>query len=190
VPLTERYDDAMTYAAKLHRLQTRKGTTIPYLSHLLAVSSLVLEAGGDEELAIAGLLHDSLEDQPDKTSYEELVTRFGSRVADIVRECSDAEPAAGEQKPPWKARKEGYIAHLESAPTDVLMVSRADKLPNARSIAQDARSLGDGLWPRFNASKDDQFWYYDELTRVFSERFPGPQTDALAAAVMSMKQEG
>ncbi len=113
--LTTRYDDALTYAAELHRSQTRKGTNIPYLSHLLAVSSLVLEAGGDEDLAIAGLLHDSLEDQGASTSYEVLEQRFGSRVADIVRECSDAEPAPGEQKPPWQARKRAYLEHLETA---------------------------------------------------------------------------
>ena len=185
--LTKRYDDALTYAAELHRTQTRKGTTIPYLSHLLAVSAFVLEAGGDEDLAIAGLLHDSLEDQPGNTSHEEIEERFGSRVAEIVRACSDAEPAPGEQKPPWQERKRAYLAHLESAPTDVLMVSRADKLHNARSIAQDARALGDELWTRFNASKADQFWYYDELARVFHERLPGPQSDELTSAVAAMK---
>jgi (p)ppGpp synthase/HD superfamily hydrolase len=188
--MTKRYDEALTYAAKLHRTQTRKGTTIPYLSHLLAVSSLVLEAGGDEDLAIAGLLHDSLEDQAASTSFGELEYRFGTRVADIVRACSDAEPAPGEQKPPWQERKRAYLEHLESAPADVLIVSRADKLHNARCIAQDARALGDALWDRFNASKDDQFWYYDEVTRIFGERLPGPQADELAAAVSAMKQAG
>ena len=185
--LTNRYDDALTYTADLHRLQVRKGTAIPYLSHLLAVSSLVLEAGGDEDLAIAGLLHDSLEDQPAGTSYGDLEARFGSRVADIVRACSDAEPAPGEQKAPWLTRKQQYLAHLESAADDVLVVSRADKLHNARSIAQDAHALGDELWKRFNASKADQLWYYSELAHVFRELLPGPQTEELAAAVTSMK---
>jgi (p)ppGpp synthase/HD superfamily hydrolase len=186
VQLTERYDQALTYTSGIHREQLRKGTQIPYLAHLMAVSSLVLEAGGDEDLAIAGLLHDSLEDQGALTSFEELSRRFGSRVAVVVRACSDAEPAPGTQKPPWRERKEAYLSHLASADADVLIVSRADKLHNARSIVLDARALGDDLWGRFNAPKPEQLWYYSALARTFSEQLPGPQSDELERVVAAM----
>lgn len=184
--LTDRYNDALTFAATLHREQIRKGTQIPYISHLLAVSSLVLEAGGNEDLAIAGLLHDSLEDQGEQVSYEGLVDRYGPRVAEIVRACSDDEPPPGQEKRPWRRRKQDYVAHLGQADADVLMVSRADKLHNARSILMDARSGGAEFWKRFNAPKTDQLWYYTQLSEAFCRRLPGPQSDELARVVAAM----
>jgi (p)ppGpp synthase/HD superfamily hydrolase len=183
--LTARYDDALTFAADVHRDQLRKGTGIPYLAHLLAVSSLILEDGGDEEQAIAGLLHDSLEDHPERTSYGDLVRRYGSRVADIVRACSDSEELP---KPPWRARKEAYLAHLDEAPPDVLRVSRADKLHNARAILADLRAEGASVWSRFKAGPESQLWYYGRLAEIFGRRLPGGQTDELQRVVAEIER--
>lgn len=165
--LGRRYTDAVAYAAALHRDQRRKGTQIPYLAHLLSVSALVLEGGGDEDEAVAALLHDALEDQGHLTSYEEIAEQFGVRVADIVRACSDAEDWP---KPPWHERKQRYVDHVRTAPQEVLVVSAADKLHNARAILADWRQEGDRLWSRFSGGPDDQLWYYGELCAVFSAR--------------------
>ena len=167
--LSTTYADAVAYAAELHRDQVRKGTSIPYLSHLLSVSALVLEAGGDEEQAVAALLHDALEDQGERTSFGEIEERFGARVADIVRECSDTEE---QPKPPWRARKEAYLDHLGQASGGAALVSAADKLHNARSIVGDLRSVGPSVWTRFNAGPEDQIWYYSRLVEVLQLRLP------------------
>ncbi len=170
--LTARYSEALSYAHDLHREQLRKGGSIPYVSHLLAVSSLVLEAQGDEDQAIAALLHDALEDQGDKTSFTEIEERFGPRVASIVRACSDTEVVP---KPPWRARKQEYLARLEQEDEDALLVSLADKLHNARTTLSDVRSDGSGVWARFNVGEDGQRWYYTALVDVFRRRLPGSQ---------------
>jgi (p)ppGpp synthase/HD superfamily hydrolase len=145
----------------------RKGTSIPYISHLMTVAALVLEAGGDEELAIAALLHDAVEDQGGTATAKTIRRLFGDRVADIVAECSDTDV---EPKPPWRERKQAYIAHLKTASEDAMLISVADKLHNARAILADYRALGDDLWARFNATKADQLWYYRELVRAFRAR--------------------
>jgi (p)ppGpp synthase/HD superfamily hydrolase len=183
VQLSTRYDGALVYTHQLHRDQERKGSGIPYVSHLIAVSSLVLEAGGDEDEAIAGLLHDSLEDQGDRTSYEEIASRFGDRVAMIVRACSDTEVVP---KPPWRSRKEAYIAHLESVDDGVLRVSRADKLHNARSILADLLTVGPAVWERFNQPRDQVLWYYRGLADTFARRLPGAQTQLLADTIKAI----
>lgn len=167
MPLSEKFDEALAYAHDLHRDQTRKGGEIPYVSHLLAVSSLVLEGGGDEEQAIAGLLHDALEDQGDKISYEDLQKRFGSRVAGIVRACSDTEVVP---KPPWRERKQSYLDSLEHESADVLLVSAADKLHNARATLADTLYSESDVWSRFKAGRADQEWYYRALVRLFEDR--------------------
>jgi (p)ppGpp synthase/HD superfamily hydrolase len=182
--LTPRFSDALTQAADVHRDQLRKGTAIPYLAHLLAVSSLILEDGGDEEEAIAGLLHDSLEDHPERTSYADLADRYGTRVADIVRACSDTEELP---KPPWRQRKQAYLGHLEAAPPDVLRVSRADKLHNARAILADLRAAGDRIWSRFNEGREGQLWYYGQLAEIFDRRLAGGQTDELKRVVAEIR---
>lgn len=158
--LSERFDDALTYASTLHRTQRRKGTDIPYVSHLLAVTGLVLEAGGDEDEAIAALLHDGAEDQGGLSTLRAIRERFGDRVGEIVAECSDTFE---EKKPAWKERKEAYIAHLAETSPSGLLVSCADKLHNARAILTDYRALGDDLWSRFNAGQDEILWYYRAL---------------------------
>jgi (p)ppGpp synthase/HD superfamily hydrolase len=179
--LTPRFDDAVTEARRLHGGQRRKGTDIPYVAHLLSVSAIVLEDGGSEDEAIAGLLHDVIEDVPVDGTEQFIRERFGDRVADIVSACSDSTTFP---KPPWRERKEGYLAHLESAPPEVLRVSLADKLHNARAILYDLRAVGDSVWARFTvASAADQLWYYRALSEVFRRRAPGPLADELQRVV-------
>jgi (p)ppGpp synthase/HD superfamily hydrolase len=170
--LTDRFDQAVRYAAGLHRVQVRKGTSIPYLSHLLAVCSLVLEDGGTEDEAIAALLHDGPEDQGGTPVLDEIQARFGDRVASMVAGLSDAMPAPGETKAPWRERKEAYLQHLGEATASVLRVSLADKLHNARSILVDLGTDGEGVWDRFNAGPADQAWYYGQLLSAYQRRLP------------------
>jgi (p)ppGpp synthase/HD superfamily hydrolase len=172
--LTPRFDEALVWASELHRAQQRKGTGIPYLAHLLAVSGLVLEAGGDEEQAIAALLHDAVEDQGGLPRLAEIRNRFGTRIATIVEGCTDAVQVP---KPPWRARKQAYLDHLQQASDDVRLVSCADKLHNARCILFDFRTQGGALWSRFTAGRDGVLWYYQSLADIFSARGPA----ALAA---------
>jgi (p)ppGpp synthase/HD superfamily hydrolase len=184
--LTPRFADAVSFAIRAHGAQTRKGGDIPYVSHVLAVASLVLEAGGDEDMAIAGLLHDTIEDT-DVTAAD-IESEFGSRVAFIVEGCTDTDEMP---KPPWRPRKERYIAHMQSpeTPDDVLAVSLADKLHNARSILADYRHLGEEVSHRFNASPADQLWYYQTLAGIFQARIPGPMADDLRRTVDQMGEE-
>jgi len=162
--LSARFDDALVYARRLHADQVRKGTAIPYVSHLLAVSSIVLDHGGTEDEAIAALLHDAIEDQGGDAARAEIRRRFGEAVVAIVDGCTDAETIP---KPPWRARKERYIAHLAVASPSVRLVSAADKLHNARAILADYRHLGDVLWDRFNGGRMGTLWYYRGLVDGF-----------------------
>jgi len=164
--LTERFDHALVYTARLHAHQRRKGTRIPYIAHLLGVTALVLEDGGDEDQAIAALLHDAAEDQGGRRTLQEIGVKFGDRVASIVDGCTDA---LGEPKPAWRRRKEDYIAHLKTAPEDVLRVSLADKIYNAQSVLICYRQLGEKTWERFNGGKEGTLWYYQALLEVFRE---------------------
>ncbi|HLW49228.1 MAG TPA: HD domain-containing protein [bacterium] len=164
--LTDRFSDAFEYAARLHAAQQRKGGGIPYVSHLLAVAALVLESGGDEDEAIAALLHDAAEDQGGRPQLEEIRRRFGDRVAAIVEGCTDTFQ---DPKPPWLERKKTYLRHLGEAPPDVRRVSLADKLHNARSMLADYRTRGEGLWGRFDGNRDDILWYYRSLVGAFRE---------------------
>ena len=186
MPPTGRFAEAVAWAVELHGSQMRKGTTVPYLTHLLAVSSLVWENGGDEEDAIAGLLHDAIEDT-DATAAD-IEERFGSKVAAIVLACSDTTVRP---KPPWRERKEAYQAHLAdpAMPTDALRVSAADKLHNARSMLADYRVVGDELWARFNEGVDSQLWNYGCLADLLQRRFPGPLTDELVRTVDMLRAE-
>ncbi len=169
--LTGRFTDALGYAVELHGEQVRNGTDIPYVSHLLAVASLVLEAGGDEDEAIAGLLHDAAEDQGGQVTLERIRSRFGDRVAAIVAACSDT---LEQEKPPWEARKRAYLAHLDQATPSVLLVSSADKLHNARAILADYREIGEALWRRFRGGRDGTLWYYRALVDAFGRARPSP----------------
>lgn len=164
-----RLHEALDYAAEAHNGQVRKQTTIPYLSHLMGVCSLVLEYGGDEDQAIAGLLHDVIEDCGE-VHRQTVGERFGPRVGMIVEGCTDGVPDESGAKAPWKDRKQAYLAHLRDAPADVLLVSACDKLHNARAIVADRRVVGDVVFDRFKAGRDGTVWYYRELAAIFSER--------------------
>jgi (p)ppGpp synthase/HD superfamily hydrolase len=158
------FDEGMVYAAAIHRTQMRKGSDVPYLSHLLGVASLVVEEGGTEAQAIGALLHDAVEDQGGLERLEDIRTRFGDEVAEIVLACTDSTE---EPKPPWRARKESYLAHLPVAPPAALPVSLADKLHNARSILIDLRSIGIAVFDRFTGGMDGALWYFRTLVSTF-----------------------
>ncbi len=178
--LTDRFDDAFRYAHRLHRTQTRKGTPIPYIAHLMTVAALVIEHGGNEDQAIAALLHDAAEDQGGAETLEEIRGRFGDVVAEIVSDCTDAWT---EPKPDWRPRKGAYLAKLPSKPEQSLLVSLADKTHNAEAILFDYRILGDLLWQRFNGGAEGTRWYYGALAVVFSQTMPGPLSNRLSRAV-------
>ena len=184
--LSHRFEEALVYATRLHVDQLRKGTDIPYISHLLAVASLVMEAGGGEDEAIAALLHDGPEDQGGLETLDDIRVRFGKRVADIVAACSDTFES---EKPPWKARKQAYLDHLLTADDATRLVSCADKLHNARAILSDYRRLGEPLWQRFNAGREDILWYYTELVRIFTANGPVSLADELARVVGYLEYE-
>lgn len=166
--LSERFDEALAYASNLHRTQTRKASDIPYLGHLLSVAGLVIEGGGTETQAIAGLLHDAVEDQGGAATLAEIRAKFGDDVADIVSECSDTDEVP---KPPWKPRKQRYIDHLGYVSKATILVSLADKLDNARAILRDHRLVGDELWQRFSEHDPHQhLWYYRSLLAEYQKR--------------------
>ena len=184
--LTSRFDRALVYAHEAHRDQIRKSSAIPYVSHLLAVASLVLEDGGDEDEAIAALLHDSVEDQGGTDRLEDVRAKFGRRVAAIVDSCSDT---VVQPKPPWRSRRELYLMHLRDADTLVLRVSAADKLHNLRCILADWKRIGDRFWERFSAKKEEQLWYYAELVKIFQTRgSSGFIVDELGLCVTLLRQ--
>lgn len=173
--LGPRFRQALEWAASLHEAQTRKGGSIPYVSHLLAVTAIVLEHGGDEDAAIAALLHDAVEDQGGAPLLAEIRTRYGDKVAEIVEACSDT---AVVPKPPWRERKQAFLDRLPTASRDTLLVALADKLHNVRSKISDFREVGDALWDRFNRGREEQFWYYHELIRLFRTRDEFPELAA------------
>ena len=172
--LTDRFDRALLYATHVHGGQVRKGTSIPYIAHLLAVAATVLEYDGSEDMAIAGLLHDAVEDQGGEPRLSDIRNRFGDRVADIVRSCSDtvANSSAGQQKENWHTRKTRYVEHLNLVDQETLLVSLSDKIHNARSILRDLRKpeIGEAVWDRFKNSRKDTLWYYRELAKSFQKR--------------------
>lgn len=165
--LSQRFSEALSFAYQLHQDQVRKGSGIPYISHLLGVASLVLEYGGDEDEAIAALLHDAIEDQGGIVTRNEIFNRFGEKVTKIVEGCSDSQSTP---KPPWKDRKETYLKHLKTADNSVLLVATADKLYNARSILKDYGLLGEEIWERFHGKKEGTIWYYQSLVKVLNSR--------------------
>jgi (p)ppGpp synthase/HD superfamily hydrolase len=163
-PLGPRFRRAFLFAAEKHSGQARKASTIPYLAHLMGVASLVLEAGGDEDLAIAALLHDVVEDCGGAAMLKTVRRRFGSRVARMVDGCTDADT---DPKPPWRERKEKYLQRLRKENTDTRLVSAADKLNNVRSILSDYRVLGESVWSRFHGGREGTLWYYRTLRDEF-----------------------
>jgi len=174
--LTERFESALLYALNLHRNQYRKQTDVPYFSHLLGVTSLVLEDGGDEDEAIAALLHDAVEDQGGIKTLEKIRLKYGERVAAIVDGLTDSYVMP---KPPWKQRKTEYIRHLSNASISVIRVSLADKLYNARSILRALLRGERNVWNRFNGGKEGTIWYYQSLLNEFRKVSNSPMVKEL-----------
>jgi (p)ppGpp synthase/HD superfamily hydrolase len=183
--LSTPFEEALVFATRLHREQMRKGTMIPYISHLLGVASIVLEHGGNEDEAIAALLHDAIEDQGGASTRQEIRRRFGDTVVAIVDGCTDAEVIP---KPPWRMRKEAYIAHLAHASPSVRLVSAADKLHNARAILTDYRILGNALWRRFHGGKEGTLWYYRALVNAFRATGTTPLIEELDRVVSEIER--
>jgi (p)ppGpp synthase/HD superfamily hydrolase len=169
--LGERFESALVYATRLHRKQRRKSSEIPYVAHLLGVTALVLEDGGDEDEAIAALLHDAVEDQGGLDTLEDIRMEYGERVAHIVLAISDSYQ---QPKPPWLDRKKAYIESLENATPAVVRVSLADTVYNARSTLEDLRREGEAAWNKFNGGKEGTLWYYDQLIHAFSRHGQNP----------------
>jgi (p)ppGpp synthase/HD superfamily hydrolase len=169
--LTERFERALVFATRLHRDQRRKGSGVPYVSHLLAVCELTLEYGGDEDEAIAALLHDAIEDQGGAVARAEILKKFGARVTEIVDGCTDTDESP---KPAWRARKENYIRHVEVASASVRLVSACDKLHNARSLLMDYRVFGEDLWSRFTGRRDGTLWYYRAMVNALRSAGSSP----------------
>jgi (p)ppGpp synthase/HD superfamily hydrolase len=182
--LTARLRKAMVYASCLHAGQTRKVPHRPTIGHLLGVASLVLQNGGDEDQAIAALLHDAIEDAGGSITLGAIEKKFGARVERIVESCTDSFRSP---KPPWRERKEKYIAHLRDAPPEARLVSAADKLYNAREILFDYRALGESLWPRFHGGKEGTLWYYRELVKAFRAAGGNPLVDELDRVVTELE---
>ena len=183
-PLGRRFEQALLFATRKHAGQHRKGTAVPYVAHLLSVAGLVLEAGGDEDLAIAALLHDVVEDCGGAPVLKEVRRRFGKRVAHVVDGCTDTDL---DPKPPWRQRKEDYIAHLRTADADTRLVSAADKLHNVRSIVATYREIGDRVWERFHGKRDGTLWYYRTLLDEFQRKKSSPLIRELERAVIELE---
>lgn len=169
---TDRLCKAVDYARILH-IERRKGTGIPYMAHLFGVASLVMGEAGlaglpvTEDMVIAALLHDAVEDRGGAARLEDIGRNFGPEVARMVEGLSDSLAEEGDEKEPWEQRKRAYIERLRGEPADTRLISAADKLYNARSILEDYREIGPEIWRRFKRSRDLQLWYYDALLEVF-----------------------
>jgi (p)ppGpp synthase/HD superfamily hydrolase len=192
--LTDRFDRALLYATHVHGGQVRKGTSIPYVAHLLAVAATVLEYDGSEDMAIAGLLHDAVEDQGGEPRLADIRNRFGDQVAEIVRSLSDSlvDTAGGQDKEDWCIRKRRYLEHLQTVDRDTLLVSLSDKVHNARSILRDLRrpEIGEKVWKRFSQPKEKSLWYYRSLANVFRRRLTGQLADELHEIVEVLETSG
>jgi GTP pyrophosphokinase len=183
--LGPRFTDALGLANELHAGQTRKASQVPYLSHVLSVGATVLEYGGSEDVAIAALLHDVVEDCGGLQTVELLRSRFGNHVTDIVLGCSDT---VEHPRPPWKQRKDRYLSHLADAGPEVLLVSAADKLHNLQSLLREERRLGPRLWLHFRAGRDGTLWYYEELLHIFRKTALPPElVDQIERLVVELR---
>jgi (p)ppGpp synthase/HD superfamily hydrolase len=180
MPLSSRFTEALTYVAALHANQRRKVSGEPYLAHLLAVTAIVLEHGGNEDEAIAALLHDAVEDQGGTATLEEIRRRFGATVAEIVEGCSDTMVSP---KPPWRERKEAHVAHLREASPSVRLVVAADKLHNVASLVREYRRRGESLWPIFHGGRDGTLWYYRTVADALKQTAATPIVEELDRAV-------
>ncbi|MEO8890843.1 MAG: HD domain-containing protein [Coleofasciculaceae cyanobacterium] len=183
--LTSRFEQALIYATRLHSQQTRKVTGVPYISHLLSVTALVLEAGGNEEEAIAALLHDAVEDQGGATTRAEIYDQFGEQIVAIVDDCTEFK---SEIKPPWRERKLHYIEQLRVASPSARRVALADKLHNMRALLFDYRQQGEAIWSLFSTDKEGILWFYHTLLKMYREVAPSPMVEELARVVAELEQ--
>jgi (p)ppGpp synthase/HD superfamily hydrolase len=184
--LTQRLGQALALAVQAHDGQMRKGTAIPYIAHPMGVASIALEFGASEDQAIAALLHDALEDGG--PHYAPLIeAQFGAGVLALVQACTDGVPDASGAKADWGERKRAYLAHLAEAPDEVLLVSGADKLHNARAIVSDLITIGPDVFKRFKAGREGTLWYYRALADVFTRR-RAPMAVMLDAEVRQMER--
>lgn len=180
---SKRIEEAFALAHSLHKDQTRKGSAIPYISHLMAVASIVGEFGGDEDQAIAALLHDAVEDQGGRETLRRIAQTFGDRIAAYVEGCSDAFT---DPKPPWQERKEAFIDSMKQAPADLRLIVAADKLHNIRSMTSDLRTLGPPLWERFTKGRQGTLWYHDTIVSVLTKDWDHPLAIELQAALTQL----
>ena len=183
--LTSRFIRALGYAARIHARQTRKGKEHPYVGHLLAVASIVIQYGGDENAVIAALLHDAVEDQGGLPRLREIRRKFGTRVARIVAGCTDTDETF---RPPWRERKERYIRRVRQESPEVRLVSAADKLSNVREILADHRLLGDAVFERFHGRKEGTLWYYRALVEEFRAAGVTPLVEELDRVVSALER--
>jgi len=179
-----KFQKALDYAARVHARQVRKKTGRPYIGHLMNVASIVIEYGGDEEMAIAALLHDAVEDQGGLPRLREIRKKFGKRVAHIVDGCTDSYI---EPKLPWLERKRAYVERIRRESVEVLLVSAADKLSNVRETLHDLRTQGSGVFERFAGKKEGTLWYYRALVEEFRKAGSNPLADELARAVSELE---
>jgi len=189
-PTDPRLAEAVSYAAIVHADQCRKGTDVPYISHLLQVAGLVIEHGGEPATAVAAVLHDAAEDCGGIPRLADIRLRFGDRVADLVRACSDSLAPAGATKAPWRERKEAYLQHLEVGDSEALLIAVADKLHNARSTVTDLLVLDPAtVWSKFKAPPADQLWFLDTVVAIARRRGAAPALVAsLAETVAALRR--
>jgi (p)ppGpp synthase/HD superfamily hydrolase len=180
----EKFENALIYATQLHRDQTRKGSEVPYITHLLIVAAIVGENDGTENEVVAALLHDAPEDRGGKDRLEDIRARYGDEVAEIVDGCTDTYE---DPKPEWRPRKEAYVAHVAEAPPSVRLVSAADKLHNARSILADLRAVGNELWDRFTGGREGTLWYYRALVEAYAGVGSNPIVEELDRVVREIE---
>jgi (p)ppGpp synthase/HD superfamily hydrolase len=185
--LGPRFEKALSYAVQTHASQKKKASDTPYLAHLMTVTALVLEDGGSEDEAIAALLHDAVEDQGGRPRLDDIRVRFGETVARIVEGCTDSFETP---KAPWAERKRAYVAHAAHIDRATLRVSAADKVANVTAIMRDRRRVGESVWARFNASREEVIWYYSALVDAFRAAGGGPLVDELARLVADLRADG
>lgn len=181
--LSDRFSDALVYAAQLHAKQMRKGSGAPYVSHLLRVAGMALEHGADEDEAIAALLHDAIEDQGGAATRDAIRRRFGQRVVEIVDGCTDTDQ---QPKPPWRPRKEAYLTHLRTASRSVRLISACDKLDNASSILAEYRACGESVWERFRGGREGTLWYLQSVVEILKQAEASPLVEELERVVREL----
>lgn len=184
--LSHRFDDALAFASQIHRAQRRKGSDVPYISHLLSVCALTLEYGGDEDCAIAALLHDAVEDHGGLAMADQIEEKFGTTVRDIVLECSDR---GDDQDTPWRFRKDAYLASIPRKSEAAILVTSCDKLHNATMILNDLRNDGLSVFSRFSAGRDEVLWYYRQLLDRLSMRAPYALTLRLSIIIAQIEAD-